>query len=141
MHLKFTQKMTEKQENGTVYEKIMFFLFCNFFDDENKKIKKTFFKRQKKISFFFLRFYQYRHVGVCSQARAINSGDEKLQDQFLTLQINFTLRQILSFFTDKVAAVSKFRITLYTFRDFKSSFFSPQMTGNFVNEKDLWTKY
>ena len=52
MHLKFTQKMTEKQENGTVYEKIMFFLFCNFFDDENKKIKKTFFKRQKKISFF-----------------------------------------------------------------------------------------
>ena len=43
MHLKFTQKMTEKQENGTVYEKIMFFLFCNFFDDENKKIKKTFF--------------------------------------------------------------------------------------------------
>ena len=80
-------------------------------------------------------------MGVCSQARAINSGDEKLQDQFLTLQINFTLRQILSFFTDKVAAVSKFRITLYTFRDFKSSFFSPQMTGNFVNEKDLWTKY
>ena len=121
-------------------KKSCFFFFVIFLMMRIKKSRKLFLKGKKKIS-FFLRFYQYRHVGVCSQARAINSGDEKLQDQFLTLQINFTLRQILSFFTDKVAAVSKFRITLYTFRDFKSSFFSPQMTGNFVNEKDLWTKY
>ena len=54
MHLVVNSLKNDRKarEWYSIWKNHVFFLFCNFFDDENKKIKKTFYKRQKKISFF-----------------------------------------------------------------------------------------